>query len=256
VVRASSIIFLSISLLLSVVFPVVTAVVLHRKLRFAWRSVLAGALVFLVFQILTRIPLLGYLNGTAWYRAFSAGYPAGAALLLALSAGLFEETGRYVGFRLVLRKYQGWPDGIAYGIGHGGFESISLIGITLLSDLIVAVLINSGRAPAQLSESTISALVNVVPSTFLIIGVERVLAFAIQIGLSLVILYGIRAWKPAFFFLAIALHTLLDFGGILLSGNLLAAETFIAIVAIASLVWIFKSKKLFERHNTPVAQQS
>jgi hypothetical protein len=55
-VRTSSIIFLSISLLLSVVLPVVTAVVLYRKLRFAWRSVLVGALVFLVFQLITRIP--------------------------------------------------------------------------------------------------------------------------------------------------------------------------------------------------------
>jgi uncharacterized membrane protein YhfC len=181
-------------------------------------------------------------------------YPAGAALLLALSAGLFEETGRHVGFRLVLRKHQGWPDGIAYGIGHGGLESL-YIGTAFLNNLILSVMINTGKA-SLLSTSVVSALTGAAPPMFVIGGIERVLALIVQIGLSLVVLYGIRARKPAFFFLAIALHTLLDFGGILLSGNLLAAETFIAIVAVASLVWIFKSKKFFEKYETPVAQQS
>ncbi len=160
-VKTSSIIFISISLLLSLVLPVVVAVVLHKKLRFVWKSVLVGALVFLVFQILTSIPLLGYLQYNLWYQAFSMSYPIIALLLVALSAGLFEEIGRYVGFRLLLRGHLNWEGGIAYGIGHGGLESL-YIGTAFLNDLIYSFLINAGKVPFQISKSVISTLVDTV----------------------------------------------------------------------------------------------
>jgi uncharacterized membrane protein YhfC len=254
-VRTSSIIFMSISLLLSLVLPVVAAVVLHKKLRFAWKSVLVGALVFLVFQILTRIPLLGYLQQNLWYQAFSMSYPITALLLVALSAGLFEEIGRYVGFRLLLRRHLDWKSGIAYGIGHGGLESL-YIGTAFLNDLIISFLINAGKAPPQLSKSVISALVDTAPPLFVVGGIERVLAFVVQIGFSLVVLYGIKSKKGLFLLLAIALHTLLDFGAVMFAGNTLVVETYAAVFAAASLVWILKSKRLFIEKEPLDSEQS
>lgn len=246
---------MSISLLLSLVLPVVAAVVLHKKLRFAWKSVLVGALVFLVFQILTRIPLLGYLQQNLWYQAFSMSYPITALLLVALSAGLFEEIGRYVGFRLLLRRHLDWKSGIAYGIGHGGLESL-YIGTAFLNDLIISFLINAGKAPPQLSKSVISALVDTAPPLFVVGGIERVLAFVVQIGFSLVVLYGIKSKKGLFLLLAIALHTLLDFGAVMFAGNTLVVETYAAVFAAASLVWILKSKRLFIEKEPLDSEQS
>jgi len=243
-VRMSSIIFISISLLLSVMFPLVVAIVVHRRLRSAWKSVLVGTLVFLVFQILTRIPLLGYLQQNLWYQAFSATYPLIAGFLLALSAGLFEEIGRYVGFKLLLRKHLDWKGGIAYGIGHGGLESL-YIGTAFLNYLIYSFLINAGKVPPQLPTSVISALTDTAPPMFVVGGIERVLAFVVQIGLSLVVLYGIKSRRSAFLLLAIAIHTLLDFGAVMLARNILVAEVCVAVFAAASIVWILKSKKLF-----------
>ena len=243
-VRISSIIFISISMLLSLVLPLVVAVVLHRKLRFAWKSVLVGALVFLVFQILTRIPLLGVLQQNLWYQAFSASYPVISALMLALSAGLFEEIGRYVGFRLLLQKHLDWGSGIAYGIGHGGLESL-YIGTAFLNYLIYSLLMNAGKTPPQLPQAVISVLTNTTPPLFVVGGIERVLAFAIQIGLSLVVLHAVRSRRSRFLLLAIAIHTLIDFGAVLLAGNTLVAEVCVAVFAVASLVWIFKSRSLF-----------
>lgn len=243
-VRMSSIIFISISLLLSVIFPLVVAIVVHRRLRFAWKSVLVGTLVFLVFQILTRIPLLGYLQQNLWYQAFSATYPLIAGFLLALSAGLFEEIGRYVGFKLFLRKHLDWKGGIAYGIGHGGLESL-FVGTTFLNYLIYSIMINTGKAPPQLPKSVISVLVDTAPPMFLVGGIERVLAFLIQIGLSLVVLYGVKSRKSGFVLLAIVIHTLIDFGGVMLARNTLVAEVCVGVFAAASIVWVLKSKRLF-----------
>jgi uncharacterized membrane protein YhfC len=254
-VRTSSIIFISISLLLSLVLPVVAAVVLHKKLRFAWKSVLVGALVFLVFQILTRIPLLGYLQQNRWYQAFSMSYPITALLLVALSAGLFEEIGRYVGFRLFLRRHLDWKGGIAYGIGHGGLESL-LVSAAFLNDLIYSFLINAGKVPPQLSKSVISTLVDTAPPLFVVGGIEKVLAFTIQIGLSLVVLYGIRSRRSTLLLLAILLHTLVDLGAVMLAGNTLIGETYTAIFAVASLVWILKSKRLFIEKEPLDSEQS
>jgi len=259
-VRTSSIIFMSISLLLSFVLPLVAAVVLHKKLRFAWKAVAVGAVVFLVFQILTRIPLLGYLQQNLWYQAFSLSYPIISLLLIALSAGLFEEIGRYVGFRLFLKKHVDWESGIAYGIGHGGLESL-LIGTAFLNYLVYSILINAGKAPPQLSKSVISALVDTAPPLFVVGGIERVLAFVVQVGLSLVVLYGIKSKRSTFLLLAIALHTLLDFGAIMFARNTLVggtfvAETYLAVFAAASLVWILKSKRLFIEKEPLDSEQS
>ncbi len=243
-VKTSSIIFISISLLLSMALPLVTAVVLHKKLRFAWKSVLVGALVFLVFQISTRIPLLGYLQSALSYQTFSMRYPVILSFLIALSAGLFEETGRYLGFRLLLRRHLDWKGGIACGIGHGGIESL-YIGTAFLNYLIYSILINAGKTLPQISQSVISALVDTAPPLFLAGGIERALAFVVQIGFSLVVLYGITSKRNAFLLLAITLHTLLDLGGAMFGGNTLLVETYLAVFAAASLVWILKSKRLF-----------
>jgi len=254
-VKTSSIIFISISLLLSLVFPLVVAIVLHKKLRFAWKSVLVGALVFLVFQILTRIPLLQYVQRAFSYQAFSMRHGILTGFLIALSAGLFEEVGRYVGFRLLLRRHLNWEGGIAYGIGHGGLESL-YIGTAFLNYLIYSFLINAGKVPPQLPTSVISALTDTSPPLFVVGGIERVLAFTIQIGLSLVVLYGIKSKKGLFLLLAIVLHTLLDFGAVMFAGNTLIVETYVAVFAAASLVWILKSKRLFIEKESLDPEQS
>jgi len=254
-VKTSSIIFISISLLLSLVFPLVVAIVLHKKLRFAWKSVLVGALVFLVFQILTRIPLLQYVQRAFSYQAFSMRHGILTGFLVALSAGLFEEIGRYVGFRLLLRRHLNWEGGIAYGIGHGGLESL-YIGTAFLNYLIYSFLINAGKVPPQLPTSVISALTDTPPPLFVVGGIERVLAFTIQIGLSLVVLYGIKSKKGLFLLLAIVLHTLLDFGAVMFAGNTLIVETYVAVFAAASLVWILKSKRLFIEKESLDPEQS
>jgi uncharacterized membrane protein YhfC len=243
-VKISSIIFISTSLFLSLVLPLVVAVVLHKKLRFVWKSVLVGALVFLVFQILTRIPLLEYVQSALSYQAFSMRHGILTGFLVALSAGLFEEIGRYVGFRFLLQKHLNWESGIAYGIGHGGLESL-YIGTAFLNYLIYSFLINAGKVPPQLPTSVISALTDTAPPMFVVGGIERVLAFTIQIGLSLVVLYGIRSRRSTFLLLAILLHTLVDLGAVMLAGNTLIVETYVAVFAAASLVWILKSKRLF-----------
>jgi len=218
---------------------------LHRKLKFIWKSVLIGALIFLFFQILTRLPLLGYLSKNAWYVEFSMKYYFLFGFLLALSAGLFEEIGRYIGFKFFLKNHLTWENGIAYGIGHGGLESV-FIGTAFLNDLIISIVINTGHTIPGLTQSIVSILTEAPSYQFLIGGIERVFAFPGQVGFSLIVLYAVKNKKFSFLLLAILLHTILDFIAVVLAKNVWLAELCVGIFAIAFLVWILKSKKYFE----------
>src|SRR5699024_11615386 len=66
------------------------------------------------------------------------------AIYASLGAGVFEERGRFIGFRFLLKKFCGWKDGIAYGIGHGGIESMLVVGMIASSNIVLAFLINFG----------------------------------------------------------------------------------------------------------------
>ena len=89
-----SLILIAISALACLFVPAALAVFMIRK-RGAWPiSLLLGVAVFTVFQILTRIPLLGMLQNTAVVYAVQSDTAAALCmLLLAFSAGVFEEAG-------------------------------------------------------------------------------------------------------------------------------------------------------------------
>ena len=77
--------------------------IIHRakKVRVFQRE----PLVFLVVQLLTRIPLIAVLEATvlAHLLRTSTAFPWIWLVILAITAGLFEEVGRYVGSRLASR---------------------------------------------------------------------------------------------------------------------------------------------------------
>src|SRR4051794_20280934 len=96
----------------------------------------AGAPVFFVSQVVLRfpwqIPLAHSMyRHPRWLIQF--------LLLSSLTAGLFEETGRWLGYRFLL-----WEatrrTGTMFGLGHGGLESILLAGFPLASLVVTWIL--------------------------------------------------------------------------------------------------------------------
>src|SRR5699024_180091 len=64
------------------------------------------------------------------------------AIYESLAAGVFEEIGRFIGFRYLLKKFRSWKDGIAYCIGHGGIESMLDLIMIASSNIVLTFLIN------------------------------------------------------------------------------------------------------------------
>jgi uncharacterized membrane protein YhfC len=224
---------ISLNIVLALLLPVSAAVIASKKAT-RLRVILAGAAVFTLFQLVIRIPLLQVIQ-----YSFPDLVPSGKEInlhyitysaVLALTAGIFEEFGRYIGIVTVLKKDRNWGDGLGFGIGHGGIEAILLVGVSNVAGLFTNL-----AAPGQPDWQIAMG------------GIERLFAMTIQIGLSLLVMVAVYRKKFSLVLLAVALHMVVDFpvGILALKGGILAAEVFVALCAVLSLVWIIKSKKLF-----------
>ena len=222
-----SIVFICIHGILGIMTPVAVCILLRKRAHADLPPFFAGCAVMILFafvleQIVHRIVL---------------GSPIGQTLrdnlLLyclygGIMAGLFEETGRFLAFKTVLKKYANDADALMYGAGHGGVEWFILAGITSVNNLIYAYLLNSGQkdvvtagltgdALAQ-AETVFAALAATPASLFLLSSVERVMAFALQMALSVLVWFAVKHFKTRLFLLAIALHAFVDASAAMLAG--------------------------------------
>ena len=101
-VSTVSILAMAVTLIICFGLPVALVIYFYKKERIALVAVAVGALVFLVTQVLIRIPILSYLATLEWYQQMAANLFV-IAFFLSLTAGIFEEVGRYFGFKLFLK---------------------------------------------------------------------------------------------------------------------------------------------------------
>lgn len=234
-----SLVFMALSALVCLFAPTVLAIIFIRKRGAKWRSFLIGAVVFTVFQILTRIPLLQWMQTAAWFPLFTLSQPVVYILLLAFTAGLFEEVGRFAGIQL-LRKpgLLDWNNAFVFGLGHGGVEAFWLVGINYAVAFVQSLI---GQAPA--------ALISTPASYFLVGGVERMLAVAMHIGFTMLVFYAVKERKALYLLLAIAAHMVVDAATPLLqlagvSLDVWATEGILAALTVPLILITVRFKKL------------
>ena len=206
------------AILFAIFYPLALAIIARRRLGVGWRYFGYGALIFFLFQIISRLPLIQgvqYLIGPQ--------LQASRALLIAwlsvaaVTAGLFEEIGRYVGYRWLMRgEEKTWPKAVMYGIGHGGLESMLLVGglmIIGLINMIVLPNIPLDTLPAAQRaqvQAQIAALQNQ-PAWLPLLGAwERLWTLPIQIAFSVIVLQVFRRGSLRWLWLAILAHTLVN----------------------------------------------
>ena len=246
-VPVSSLIMMAANAFLGIAVPVCLAVYLVRKHRAKLSSILIGAGTFLLFalvleSILHQLVLKGphgsdILGNTLLY-----------ALYGGLAAGVFEETGRFLSMKFLMKKEPSKPlPGIAYGVGHGGAEMLIIFGITMINNLVISALINSGQADAIFAkvpeeaagqlQAQLDQLQTLGAGTLLIGLWERFSALILHLGLSMLVWVAVRKggkwlWLfPA----AIVLHAIVDAGAVLLqkSAGLVPLELIVMAEALA-----------------------
>lgn len=218
--------------------PIIGLLLLRKRAVLVIRPFLFGMAAFFVSQILIRIPLLQFvLPNFNWFLTLQVNTYA-YGLFLGISAGIFEETARFICLRYFLTNRTRLGDGLAFGLGHGGIEAMLLVGINSLAAMILY--------PLGILDLSGSGYLTILTG-----GIERVFAISFHIGATLVILYGIKVNKPIrFLTLAILLHGLIDSGAVILPTayhvGTLGLETIIMISSFLVLslgLWLFKRKK-------------
>ncbi|MHA6743801.1 YhfC family glutamic-type intramembrane protease [Bacillus subtilis] len=81
-------------------------------------------------------------------------------------------------------------------------------------------------------------------------GIERISAIAVQIGLSLLVLYAVKSRRPLFLLYSILLHALFNVPAVLYQRGIIehaaAVEIIVALIAALSVYWIVKAKRVFQ----------
>lgn len=158
-----------------------------------------------------------------------------------LMAALFEETGRYIAMRFLVKPMD-FPNAFMYGAGHGGMEAMLLCGVASISNIASAVMINSGTMSAQLATldakraadtaAALSALWTTPSLTFFAGGVERIIAVVLHLSLSILVFQSIRKKSQKDLLNAYLFHFVIDSLSVLLSAvaSVWVVELVVALV--------------------------
>ena len=240
------IVALAVSIILSVGTPLVYLIWYRKKTHTSFVGVGVGALIFVSFVIVEKLIQAGVLYKGHPVGSFIQSHPLVLSIVAALFAGVFEEVGRYVGFHFLKKKHPEKESAVMYGIGHGGIEALLLGGLTGVSNLVAAIMLYAvgieaftkglDAATAQTVIDTYSVFYTTAPLLFLVSGLERMLAFAAHMGMTMFVYRSVAEKKLSFLFIAIGLHTALDLlPGFYATGmisNVYLIEGFVLIFAI------------------------
>lgn len=256
---------LSVTAVLLLILPILFVLVWKRRCGKAVSLVplVFGAVGFLVTVRVLELgvhmvcivldnPVSRFINGHTW-----------AYVLYGISmAGIFEECGRYVILRFLMKKHRGRENSVMYGIGHGGIEvwAITLVGVIsmLAVDLTVSAQgvegalsmmgLSGGATETMMNsaEAALAAATGFGPLTAGLTVFERVCAMLAHIGLTVIVAYGVESGKKRYLAGAVLAHAVFDIFPALYQRGVvsMAAVEIWAAVCVAALmaasVWLYR----------------
>ncbi|MCQ2538196.1 MAG: YhfC family intramembrane metalloprotease [Lachnospiraceae bacterium] len=248
-VPTATIVGMLVSFIVAIALPIVLLIIWKKKSGAKVSMFFLGALTFIASALIVESIVNNIifkltnnaLTNNIWLYAVVGG----------IMAGLFEAVGRYI-FMNCFMKGENLckKNGIMHGIGHGGIESIILIGVAQVSNIATAVLINSGLFATTLEQSASLLSADVVEQSiaqtsalwagdsylFYLSGIERISAIALHISMSYLVYRAVKDKKITKLFAAIGIHALFDFTAAILSNFFGAVATEIALIAFSAVV--------------------
>lgn len=239
-----------------------------RKFELGWKLFWIGGAVFILsqvfhipFNLLVLNPLLGEVRGAQISEVLKS---AVTAIVLGLSAGLFEEGARYLMYRFWTKNARTWKEGLLLGAGHGGMEAILLGALVLLTFIQMYAMRGSDLSmmvPAEqleLAQQQIDAYWSVTWYDSLLGALERAFALPCQIAFSALVLQVFVRKQFRWLFFAIGWHTLVDAVAVFAVGQwgYYITEALIAILAVASVAILFSLRTQEEMPPVEVSPSS
>lgn len=241
----------ALNFLLMIVLPIGLGFFLARRYGLAWRLFFAGGITFILAQLF-HIPFNFALTlafkkdilpapPPQWHLLFNA-------LVLGLSAALFEEFARYISLRYFLKKQRSWKKALMFGAGHGGTEAVILGIIAAIAYINLIVLRSNPVLLESLSPTQLQAVQQQLqaywsaPWYMSILGaVERVFTICFHLSAAVLVMQIFLRNQWRWLGLAIAWHWLLDGLTVYVVGmwGALATEGMLGLLALVSLGIVF-----------------
>jgi uncharacterized membrane protein YhfC len=239
---------------LMIVLPLLAGWQLVRREWATWGVFWAGALTFVVSQVV-HLPLnwlMGLLGPIA--KGVSLWPLPWLALVAGLSAGLCETLARWVALRWAMRRTRGFQNAVQFGLGHGAVEAV-LLGLIALSGTInILALWRSDPATLGLSQAQQQQMVaafaelrQVAWYMPVLSGLERVFALCLHVAMSVLVMDGIMRQRPLNVLWAVLAHAAVDAYAVW-SINTLGAvwsEVGLAVAAALCVAYVLRMARHF-----------
>jgi uncharacterized membrane protein YhfC len=216
--------------LTGIVIPVVLFLIFRKKYKADIAPFFVGCAVFIVFALL----LEGSINSLIFTSSAGKAIQSNIwfyGIFGGLMAGLFEETGRFTVFKTILKKNcSNNRNALMYGAGHGGIEAFYILVFGMVSNIVMAVMLNADmaekltagvtdEAKLQTLYTIFAALAGTAPVAFLMSIVERIAALVLHVSLSVLVWFAAKNGGKCFWFypLALLLHATVNSVAVILS---------------------------------------
>jgi uncharacterized membrane protein YhfC len=251
-------IFPFLNAILMIGIPLVLGLVLSYHFKLDLNLFGVGALTFIGSQVFhipfnqwLLNPLMEWLNLQPKPGSLDL---AVAGFFLGLSAGIFEETARYLVLRRWLPQARTWEEGLMFGAGHGGIEAIifgllamwGFLQIATFQDLSPEALSTVlGPEKAEVLQTYLMSLGDI-PWYYNLLGaLERVSALCIHLGATVLVLQAFTRRNIGWYFLAILWHTAVDAFAVygVQTWNVYVVEGIVFLFGLCSLGIVFALRR-------------
>ena len=271
VIGSSAIPSLIITVILMIAIPVIFFVYWRKKHKQQTKIsyLIAGAVGFIVSARVLELgvhlicvvadnPVSRFINGNT----------VAFVLYGIIMAGVFEECGRYIVLKYIMKKNRSPENAVMYGIGHGGIEILAVLLPSMILYLVIAVLFSAGNIENALStlnitEQTAAAALPSVEAAaafdyamMAMNVIERLLAMLLHIGLTVVVYYGVCNANKACLPIAILLHMLADTFPALYQRSVVPLWSVEVWAALWTAIIVFIAVKLYRKMKVSSSAES
>lgn len=243
---------------LMIAFGLGIGLLLKHKLGLSWGLYGIGAVTFVLSQV-GHIPFNYWVLNPTLAKSFPQADPGSLglawwSLFLGLSAGVFEETARFLVMRFWRKDIRNWEKSMMFGAGHGGFEAIIIGVFTFVAffqlmyyrQIDLNTLANT-MPPEQFEQLkiTVDTFWNYRWWEHLWGALERFNVIPVHLAATVLVYRSVRDKNALWYLAAVAWHTLVDGAAVFASQTIGIPLTELIILGFGLSGWgiVFLIKK-------------
>lgn len=250
-VSICSILFMLITLLFIFLMPVWMYLYLEKRYSISLKSVLVGGIVYIIAELIFKVPFVAYVESSQWYQWFNEDYMMYAVFWI-LEAAIVVEGIKYLVCKYTYKGKMVLKDALGIGLGFATLEAVLYVGANIIVNMLYSILINfniienyfPGYLGVGIADLITESLIEASPWLYIVAGLERLIVIPLAILASVLVYYAINRNKIRYLFMVVIFYFIVE-GPLYYLGydHLLLAEVYLFVIAAAATLYI---RRLFK----------